>query len=182
MARPGFFYCPACDDLVEAKCPKEHPFLIVGVTVDLVVEHEGRIALVERINRKDPSGPGTWALPGGFLEYSETLESAATREAMEELGATEVTLLSQLQTYGDPTRDGERRNVSVVFVATVDKVLSFNQRTEREQKALLKEGIKNVQLVSFSEKLKLGFDHDAILADYLQFRDRLLPLARRYAR
>ena len=49
------------------------------VTVDIIIETGGGIILIERKN--PPTG---WALPGGFVDYGESLETAAWREAREE--------------------------------------------------------------------------------------------------
>ncbi len=72
------------------------------------------IVLVER---KNP--PHGWAIPGGFVDYGETLEDAARREAMEETGL-KVRLKTQLHAYSDPGRDPRFHTLSVVFVAEAD--------------------------------------------------------------
>jgi len=67
-------------------------------TVDLIIEIallSGRTGLV-LIERKNP--PYGWALPGGLVEYGETLEQAAVREAKEET-SLEVRLIQQFHTY-----------------------------------------------------------------------------------
>jgi ADP-ribose pyrophosphatase YjhB (NUDIX family) len=66
------------------------------------------------IKRKNP--PYGWALPGGFVEYGESLEQAAVREAKEET-SLDITLLSQCHTYSDPTRDSRKHTISTVFLA-----------------------------------------------------------------
>lgn len=66
-------------------------------TVDIIIERDGGIILIER---KNP--PHGWALPGGFVDYGESLESAARREALEEVGLI-VDLLGQFHTYSDLT-------------------------------------------------------------------------------
>ena len=80
--------------------------------VDIVIETAGGIVLIKRKN--EPLG---WALPGGFVDYGETLEQAAAREAKEETSLT-VTGLRLLGCYSDPQRDPRRHIISTVFVAT----------------------------------------------------------------
>ena len=74
-------------------------------TVDIIIEIDGRIVLVER--RNPPPG---WALPGGFVDYGESFEDAARREAREETGL-EVHLLSTFpfQRF-EPPRPQEQRS------------------------------------------------------------------------
>ena len=121
----GKCYCDKCKKTVEANCPACGQGLpIIAITVDLIVEQAGKLWLVKR------KAHG-WALPGGYVEYDETLEEAAMREGREELGAREVTLLSQFHTYGDPGRD-PRRNVTVAYIAQVDKVAPGAKTSEVE--------------------------------------------------
>ena len=68
-------------------------------TVDVIIEIGGGIVLIER---KNP--PPGWALPGGFVDYGESVERAAVREAAEET-CLEVKLTEQFYTYSDPQRD-----------------------------------------------------------------------------
>lgn len=81
-------------------------------TVDLIIEMpDHRILLVRR--RNPPPG---WALPGGFVDYGETLEAAAVREAREEIGL-DVRLVRQFHTYSDPCRDPRIHTITTVFLA-----------------------------------------------------------------
>ena len=82
------------------------------LTVDAIIETEGGIVL---IRRKNP--PEGWALPGGFVDYGESVEHAAMREAQEETGL-DITLTRQFHTYSAPQRDPRHHTVSVVFIAT----------------------------------------------------------------
>lgn len=80
-------------------------------TVDMVIEcPPDGVVLVER--RNEPRG---WALPGGFVDYGESCEAAAVREALEETGLV-VALRWQLGTYSDPARDPRHHTISTVFV------------------------------------------------------------------
>lgn len=81
--------------------------------VDVIIEMgDGEIVLVRR---KNP--PHGWAIPGGFVEYGESLETAAVREAREET-SLDVTLIRQFQTYSDPARDPRGHTISTVYLAT----------------------------------------------------------------
>ncbi len=82
-------------------------------TVDILIET--RPGTVVLIRRKNP--PHGWAIPGGFVDWGETLEQAAVREAKEETGL-DVRLVRQLHTYSDPARDPRHHTISTVFVAT----------------------------------------------------------------
>ncbi len=117
-------------------------------TVDIIIEVGDRIVLIER---KNP--PFGWALPGGFVDYGESFETAAYREATEETGLA-VKGLRQFHTYSDPGRDSRLHTASTVFIATADS------RPRAGDDALRAE--------LFNEKTlpHLVFDHAKILADY----------------
>ena len=80
-------------------------------TVDVVISAPGdRVVLVRR--KHEPLG---WALPGGFVDVGETLETAAAREAKEETGL-DVVLTDLLYVYSDPRRDPRRHTISTVYL------------------------------------------------------------------
>jgi ADP-ribose pyrophosphatase YjhB (NUDIX family) len=83
------------------------------LTVDIIIEVGG--AGIVLIERKNP--PYGWALPGGFVDYGESLETAAVREAKEET-SLDVQLVEQFHTYSDPKRDLRHHTVSTVFIAS----------------------------------------------------------------
>lgn len=90
-----------------------------AVTVDCVVfgldERELKILLIERDG--EPFA-GRWALPGGFVEVDESLETAALRELREETGVEKV-FLEQLYTFGAVDRDPRERVISVAYYCLV---------------------------------------------------------------
>lgn len=74
---------------------------------------DGRLLLIRR------GDSGKWALPGGTLEWGETLRSAITREVLEETGATVTSLGQLIGTYSGPERDPRFHAVTIVVAATI---------------------------------------------------------------
>ena len=83
-----------------------------ALTVDGIVVEDGAVLL---IRRRNPPFAGHYALPGGFVDYGETVEAAVAREVEEETGLrTHVGRL--VGVYSDPNRDPRGHTVSVAFV------------------------------------------------------------------
>ncbi len=80
-------------------------------TVDVIIEIGHGIILIKRKNL-----PPGWAIPGGFVDYWESLEDAVIREAKEETGL-DIQLIRQFHTYSDPKRDPRHHTVSTIFIA-----------------------------------------------------------------
>lgn len=121
-------------------------------TVDIIIEIGEHIVLIER---KNP--PPGWALPGGFVDYGESFEDAARREAKEETGL-EVQLLRQLHTYSHPSRDARQHTASTVFIASASG------------QPLAADDAKDARLFSLRDLPALAFDHARILADYAEYK------------
>ena len=118
-------------------------------TVDIIIRTPKGIVLVDRKNY-----PLGWAIPGGFVDYGETVEHAAVREAKEEIGL-KVKLVRQFHIYSDPRRDPRQHTISTVFIANA--------------KGLPKAGddAKNIGVFTHATlPKKLAFDHKQILKDY----------------
>lgn len=122
------------------------------LTVDIIIETPQGIVLIER---KNP--PLGWALPGGFVDYGETLEQAAIREAGEET-TLDVELIEQFHTYSDPSRDPRHHTVSTVFIA---KAFGTPQGADDALKAAAY-GLDNLPA-------PLVFDHERIVNDYIKY-------------
>ncbi len=127
------------------------PFL----TVDAIIEVSGGIVLVQRSN---PTLG--FALPGGFVDYGETLEDAVRREAREETDL-ELLDLAQLHTYSDPARDPRFHTVTTVFTARADGTPRAGDDAA---------GIK-VATPAEIRSLGFAFDHAQVLGDYLDRRE-----------
>ncbi|WP_027190684.1 NUDIX domain-containing protein [Fundidesulfovibrio putealis] len=128
-------------------------------TVDIIIACPGRkVVLIERKNI-----PFGWALPGGFVDYGETVENAAVREALEETGL-EVELTGLLGVYSDPKRDARKHTMSVVFTA---------QPLDASKLGAGDDAL-NAAIFSLDELPRpLVFDHEKIMADYARLFGRL---------
>jgi len=124
--------------------------------VDIIIKvkrEDGREGIV-LIKRKNP--PYGWALPGGFVDYGESLEETAIREAKEET-SLDIELKAQFHTYSDPKRDPRQHTISTVYVAKAEG-------KPKAQDDAQEVGIFTQEEISFP----LAFDHEKILADYFK--------------
>ncbi|NJR66084.1 MAG: NUDIX hydrolase [Leptolyngbyaceae cyanobacterium CRU_2_3] len=130
-----------------------NPAPTVDIIIELIDRPQPAIVLIERLNL-----PYGWAIPGGFVDYGESVETAAEREAEEETGL-KVELVEQFQVYSDPDRDPRQHTISIVFLATA----------KGEPKA--GDDAKNLALFElWNLPSPLCFDHDRILRDYWYYR------------
>jgi len=122
------------------------------LTVDAIIEIRNKIVIIQR---KNP--PLGYALPGGFVDYGESLENAIRREIKEET-SLDVYYLKQFHSYSDPKRDLRFHVVSVVFSCKAYKMPKAGDDAA------------NVKVVKRSDvsKIDFAFDHKQILLDYFK--------------
>ena len=110
------------------------------------------------IKRKNNPYKGHWALPGGFVDYNESVENAAIREAMEET-SIDIELIDLVGVYSKPGRDPRGHTVTVVYTAKgdMDKMDASDDAAEIE--------IFSPQHI---DEIELAFDHSKIIEDCLR--------------
>ncbi|MBF0464548.1 MAG: NUDIX hydrolase [Nitrospirae bacterium] len=118
-------------------------------TVDIIIRYREGVVLIKRKN--EPHG---WAIPGGFVDYGESLETAACREAKEET-SLDVKLLRQFHTYSDPERDKRMHTITTVYVAEAQGEAQAGDDAA-EYGVFTPSNLPN----------PIVFDHKRILADY----------------
>ena len=123
-------------------------------TVDIIIEIGSKGIVL--IKRKNP--PHGWALPGGFVDYGESLEEAAVREAKEETDL-DVKLIEQFHTYSDPKRDPRHHSISTVYIAKA-------KGTPQAKDDAAEIGVFNEP----SLPDEIAFDHRSILKDYFKLK------------
>ncbi len=137
--------CPKCKNEIEVY---QNPI----PTVDIIIEVGSKgIVLIKRKNT-----PYGWAIPGGFVDYGESLEKAAVREAKEETNL-DVKLIRQFHTYSDPRRDPRHHSISTVYIAKAKGI-------PKARDDALEIGIFNQSNLPD----EIAFDHRSILKDYFK--------------
>lgn len=137
-----------------------NPAPTVDIIIELIDKPERPIILIERKN--EPYG---WAIPGGFVDYGESIETSAIREAKEEV-SLDVELIEQFYVYSDPARDPRQHTLAIVFIATA------------KGEPIAADDAKNLGIFhQWNLPQNLCFDHDRIMQDYWHYRNyRLRPL------
>lgn len=133
---------------------KQNIFLTTDCVILYFSASDTEILLVKR--KSDPY-KGDWALPGGFVEDEEPLESGARRELKEETGL-EVEELHQVGAFGAPGRDPRGRTVTVAFWGKVPAKSEVTGSDDAEKAAWF----------PVSKLPALAFDHREIIRETLR--------------
>ena len=124
-----------------------------ALTVDAVVfRKNARKMEVLLIQRKNPPFQGGWALPGGFVDMDETLETAVHRELFEETGLKNI-VLKQMHAFSTLGRDPRGHNISVVFWGIL----------ENDQTAKAGDDAQHAEWFDLKNLPTLAFDHDEVI-------------------
>jgi len=129
-----------------------------ALTVDAIVfVKENKSTYILLIQRGNEPFKNMWALPGGFIEMNETLETACKRELAEETGLV-VKKMTQFKTYDAINRDPRHRTISVAFFI------------ELNQQKTVKGGddAAHAEWFPISDLPELAFDHAQILNDFFE--------------
>ena len=146
MAKMRTITCPHCEKLIQIY---DNP----APVVDIIIEIGDKIVLIKR--KFEPFG---WAIPGGFVDYGETVEAAAVREAKEET-SLDVTLIHLLGVYSKPERDPRSHTISTTFVAKASGI-PVGGDDAAEAQLFTQESLAS----------PLVFDHGSILKDYFDWK------------
>ncbi|MCF7908707.1 MAG: macro domain-containing protein [Candidatus Omnitrophica bacterium] len=130
-----------------SKKMSQGPFL----TVDGIIEYKSGIVMIERSN--PPLG---WALPGGFVDYGESVEQAVVREVKEETGLDFLDF-RQFRTCSEPQRDPRFHTVSVIFIGQGKGILKADSDAK---------SAKSYQFDNLPKKI--AFDHREVIEDYIK--------------
>jgi 8-oxo-dGTP diphosphatase len=124
------------------------------IAADMITEIDDRIVLIERKNF-----PEGWAIPGGFVDFGETVEQAAIREAKEEI-SVDVEIRALLGIYSKPDLDPRGQTITAVDIG----------RAKGTPAAA--DDAKNCALFDpRNPPQPLAFDHSQVLRDYVNFLD-----------
>lgn len=124
-----------------------------SVAVDGIIIKNDKIVLIKR---GDDPFKDRYALPGGFVDYGETVEDAVIREVKEETGLV-VDVYDLLGVYSAKDRDPRSHVMSVVFII---KIISG--------KLMAGDDAKEVGWFDLLDLPSLAFDHSNIINDFVK--------------
>ena len=131
-------------------------YKIPSITADIFIfDDDFNFILIKRKN--DPY-KDCWALPGGFVEYGESVETAAIREAKEET-SIDVELKNLVNVYSKPDRDPRGHTITVAFTA---KGNMDERKADSDAKEIAIFSPENL------DEIEIAFDHEEIIKDCLK--------------
>ena len=127
-----------------------------SITTDVFIYNELDEFIL--IKRKNEPFKDCWALPGGFVDYGETVEDAAVREALEETSIS-IKLKKLIGVYSDPKRDSRGHTITIAYTATGNLA-----------NAKANDDAKEIMIAKFLDidSMDLAFDHKQIVKDALK--------------
>lgn len=127
-----------------------------ALTVDaLVYVKENNLVWVLLIQRGQEPFKEKWALPGGFVDMDELLETACKRELLEETGL-KVDKMKQFKIFDAIDRDPRHRTISVVFSVELSE----------KEKVTGGDDAARAAWFSMDDLPEMAFDHQKILSEF----------------
>jgi 8-oxo-dGTP diphosphatase len=135
------------------------------VTADaLVFRFTGGRLEILLIKRNHYPFEGMWALPGGFVDMDEPVETAAARELNEEAGLGGIEL-RQLGAYGRPGRDPRARIIAVAYYGFAPPPLQAARMGPGNWGVRAGDDARDACWFPAGRLPKTAFDHDVIVGD-----------------
>jgi len=135
-------------------------YKVPSLTTDIFIFDENFNFIL--IKRKNDPYKGHWALPGGFVEYGESVETSAIREAKEET-SIDVELIDLVNVYSTPDRDPRGHTVTVAYTAKGDMSVKKADSDAADIAIFSPEKL---------DEIDLAFDHEEIIKDCLKTAKR----------
>ena len=158
---PYYFSVPDAIDLTKPYDSRDFPPFAVTVDIAIftIIKEQFSLLLIQR--GSEPF-KGAWALPGGFVQPDEDLDTAAARELNEETAIDSASHLEQLKTYGAPERDPRMRVVSAAYWAVVPRLGTPSAGSDARRALFVP--VREIQAGDYD----LAFDHHLIVGDAIE--------------
>lgn len=127
---------------------------MLNLSIDCVVFglHRGRLKVLT-VEYGQGAHTGCWALPGGWVDRSESIDNAAARHLRDLTGLNDI-YLRQLQAFGEVDRFQGARVVTIAYYALV---------RQEDYALIIGNTASDVQWRDIDEPRNLLFDHESIL-------------------